>query len=414
MESYGIGQKKKMNHFIKMNIFGYSGVGKSTLINWFENYENENFKIKGQHKDSISDSFELSKAIVEQVKKVVIPINDKRNIYYLIYESNLNRFDSIKLNLDTLLVQTEIILIMWDSSHSTTFDNIPELIKDILTMIELGILRDIDIFLIQNKTDLEFDISQEGETEEEINKKIEGLKMKYKKIYNIKTSLLNKNYMLELLLDLDRNYNPEERDKINAINTVKLPYPIKPEQQIDGKKLVNICLLGESKTGKSSYLNYLLGNNIDKNENFELNFKVEVDGETKFFKFLENPQVPYDKQSHGFLLFFDVTNEKSFESLLPNINKIREYSSGTIFILANKIDESDNRKIKKSVGKRFANDNNCKYYECSCKDGININESFNEIILDSYHKFRILRQDSSPLLKIKNPQNNNVGCCPFG
>ena len=208
MESNEIGKKKLMNHFIKVNIFGYSGVGKSSLISWFKNYENENFKIKDELKNSIDDSIELSKSLVEQIQKAVIPINDERNIYYLLYESNLNRFDSIKFNLDTLLVQTEYILIMWDNSHSTTFDNISELINDIIAMINQGILDNIDIFLIQNKSDLEFDISQEGETEEEINKKIDELKQNYKKLYITKISLLNKDHIISLLYNMDKNYNP--------------------------------------------------------------------------------------------------------------------------------------------------------------------------------------------------------------
>ena len=66
------------------------------------------------------------------------------------------------------------------------------------------------------------------------------------------------------------------------------------------------------------------------------------------------------------------------------------------------------------MGKRLANDNNCKYFECSCENGININEIFNEIILDSYHKFLLVRQDSVPLLKTINRRNEKTGCCHFG
>ena len=412
MESNEIGKKKLMNHFIKVNIFGYSGVGKSSLISWFKNYENENFKIKDELKNSIDDSIELSKSLVEQIQKAVIPINDERNIYYLLYESNLNRIDSIKFNLDTLLVQTEYILIMWDNSHSTTFDNIFELINDIIKMINQGILDNIDIFLIQNKSDLEFDISQEGETEEEINKKIDELKQKYKKLYFTKISLLNKDHIISLLYNMDKNYNPEERDKNNNINSVKVPYPLKAEnEKAANQKYINIGLVGAEKTGKSSFLKYLFGPNNDNND---INFKIEIENEKNFFTFLEHPQIPYYKKIQGFLLFYDVTNEKSFELLKNDINQIRDNSTGCIIILANKIDQSDNRKVKKSVGKRLANDNNCKYFECSCENGININEIFNEIILDSYHKFLLVRQDSVPLMKTINRRNEKTGCCHFG
>ena len=39
------------------------------------------------------------------------------------------------------------------------------------------------------------------------------------------------------------------------------------------------------------------------------------------------------------------------------------------------------------MGKRLANDNNCKYFECSGLEGINVLEIFNEIVYDAYQIF---------------------------
>ena len=100
MDSTQIQENKEMFHFIKMNIFGESRVGKSTLISWLERYNDDNFKIKSEIRDSINSSIEFSQNIVEQVRKVVVPINKERNIYYLIYETKINDFDKIKSNLD--------------------------------------------------------------------------------------------------------------------------------------------------------------------------------------------------------------------------------------------------------------------------------------------------------------------------
>ena len=118
-------KKSDMIHYQKINIFGEEGVGKSSLITMMENYDNDNYVIKNISNRSIQsqDSFTISSSIVEQIKKIKIKINNDRDLYYNIYETNLNRFDSIKMNLDTLLVQTECIIIMFDRNRiSIVFD----------------------------------------------------------------------------------------------------------------------------------------------------------------------------------------------------------------------------------------------------------------------------------------------------
>jgi GTPase SAR1 family protein len=144
MESQELEYDKNLIHFIKMNIFGDSGVGKSTFISFLEDFKNENFEIMNKSNSSFDDSIEISENLVEQIKKIEVPIYDDRNIHFLIYETNLNYFDTIKANLDTLLVQTECIIIMWDSSNSNTFQNIPNFIKSIISMIKENKLGNIN------------------------------------------------------------------------------------------------------------------------------------------------------------------------------------------------------------------------------------------------------------------------------
>ena len=258
MESKELENDKNLFHFIKMNIFGDSGVGKSTFISFLEDFKNENFEIMNKSNSSFDDSIEISENLVEQIKKIEVPIYDDRNIYFLIYETNLNYFDTIKANLDTLLVQTECIIIMWDSSNSNTFQNIPNCIKAIISMITENKLGNINIFLIQNKANLEFDINKEGESEEEILQKIEELKEQYENIFDKKIS--NKDDMISLLNDIDTNYNPENI----KMKLVKIPYPLTIINGNIGNirkelRMINICLIGDSKTGKTTFLKKLLG-----------------------------------------------------------------------------------------------------------------------------------------------------------
>ena len=76
MESLGLEDDKNLFHFIKLNIFGDSGVGKSTFISFLEDFQNENFQIQNDDKNLSNCSIEFSECLVEQVKKVVVPINN--------------------------------------------------------------------------------------------------------------------------------------------------------------------------------------------------------------------------------------------------------------------------------------------------------------------------------------------------
>ena len=86
------------------------------------------------------------------------------------------------MNLDTLLLQTECIIIMWDKSRPETFDNIPNLISTIIEGIKEYKFRDVPIFLIQNKIDLN-DLSNSQIIEFKYNKEsIEKIKNENKNI----------------------------------------------------------------------------------------------------------------------------------------------------------------------------------------------------------------------------------------
>ena len=69
MDPVPIEENKEMFHFIKMNIFGESRVGKSSLISWLEKYNDDTFKIKADIRDSMNSSIEFSQNLVKKVKK---------------------------------------------------------------------------------------------------------------------------------------------------------------------------------------------------------------------------------------------------------------------------------------------------------------------------------------------------------
>ena len=207
-------KKDQLVHFSKINIFGDSRVGKTSLISHMENYTNKNFKIKDDINNSddskSSDSLNLSLGYVEQIKRIVIDFNDDRNLYFNVYETNLNKYDSIKMNLETILFQTECIIILWDNSNPETFDNISNFITTIESGIEENKFRKVPIFVIQNKIDLNMEL--EDYDEEEINDSINKLLEDYPQIIYEKISLLNNDDFVTLLSKIYQKMELLERD----------------------------------------------------------------------------------------------------------------------------------------------------------------------------------------------------------
>ena len=265
MESVPEDNKNDEIHFKKINIFGDSGVGKTSLISCMENFSDDNFAIKEDlKKSSIEDSFKISSSIVEQIKQIIFNINDQRKVYYNIYETSINRYNEIKINLDVLLQQTECIIIMWNNSDTDTFDNIQNLILTIKDLKE-NIFDKTPIFLVQNKIDLELNDSRVSKSEKDIINIINEIKNGHPNIIHKKISLLNQEDYLGLILEIDRKLNNQIEKKNKEIyELVNFKYPFTLYNKRPYRKnQINITLSGDTNTGKTSFLLYLEKKPID-------------------------------------------------------------------------------------------------------------------------------------------------------
>ena len=402
----------EMKHYQKINILGDAGVGKSSLISLIEKYNDDDFQIVNndlsQTQMSIESYNNSSSSLVEQIKRVDIFNIENKNLYLNLYETNLDNYDYIKMNLDTLLLQTECIIIMWDKSRPETFDNIPNLISTIFEGIKEYKFRDVPIFLIQNKIDLN-DLSNSQIIEFKYNKEsIEKIKNENKNIIYKEISLLEKDNFNDLIKDIDKNMNiyKEKKKNLNdVVNMVKFNLKEKnilKDLDDDNNILINIILLGHSSVGKTTLFNYLYGKKIEKfsstigTESFIFNAEINKEkiniqlfdtaGQERYHSLAKN----YIRNADGVLLLYDVTNEESFKSVDQWISYIKEIDDENkieIILIGNKIDEIEKRLISKKKAKDKSNKYNIKYFEICCLNGLNLYEVFNEIIFGGYYKY---------------------------
>ena len=89
----------------------------------------------------------------------------------------------------------------------------------------------------------------------------------------------------------------------------------------------------------------------------------------------------YYKGSHGIILIYDVTSLKTFENVKSWVSQIHEEISDkvVIYLVANKIDMDDLRKVTKEEGKKLAEELDVPFVETSAKTGENIDYIFSDI-----------------------------------
>jgi small GTP-binding protein len=251
--------------------------------------------------------------------------------------------------------------------------------------------------------DLKFDIDEISVTKDKFNESINQLKGNPNITYKEITLKDNKNNFKELIDAIEGRLN-ENSSKIknDDIYEVKYHHPLKNCNNIKGKYL-NCLLLGNQGSGKTSFLKSLVGESITNLlstigldfspficsfKGKEIIFRFhDTAGQERFRSLTKN----YYRNANSFLLFFDVTNEESFNSVQNWIKDIVQ-SNGNInkqyelILVANKIDETEKRIVGKNRGKEAASKYNIKYFEISCLKKINIYELLYEITLMTYKK----------------------------
>ena len=143
------------------------------------------------------------------------------------------------------------------------------------------------------------------------------------------------------------------------------------------------------------------------------NIKLQIwdtAGQDRFRAITKN----YYKGANGIILIYDVTSQKTFDNVKNWVTQIREEASQNVivYLCGNKIDQKEFRVINNEEGIKMAQEFGFPFYETSAKEGININETFEDLVekIDSvYSKLdtKIKKTKKNKLFKGKNKNN----CC---
>ena len=159
--------------------------------------------------------------------------------------------------------------------------------------------------------------------------------------------------------------------------------------------LFKVLLLGDSDVGKSSLIlryteetfNSKLVNSIGVD--FKMK-KKEIDGkvikvqiwDTAGHERFRSITYSYYRGANAIIIVFDLSDQKSFISITEWLKQIEKHAKENVFkfLVGNKMDLVDERKVSFEEAKQYADEHDLPYIETSAKEGININELFDNSI----------------------------------
>ena len=181
--------------------------------------------------------------------------------------------------------------------------------------------------------------------------------------------------------------------------------------------IFKIVLIGDTSVGKTNILSKYLTDEFDAKSKATVgvefgvkNFKIENNivkvqiwdtaGEERY-RSITNA---YYKGAKGSLLVYDITNKKSFENVEKWISDLKANADEDIsmILLGNKTDLEDKRVVSTEEGKNKAEFYNLTFMETSALNGNNIQEAFNELIMDVYKKNHELLENQAKVEIIRD------------
>jgi len=173
---------------------------------------------------------------------------------------------------------------------------------------------------------------------------------------------------------------------------------------VDGRQydyLVKLLLIGDSGVGKSAVLVRFADDTFSTNyiSTIGIDFKIrtlELEGkriklqiwDTAGQERFKTITTAYYRGAMGILLVYDVTDEKTFNSITSWMSAIKQHASDGVnkVLLGNKADSSgpmvEKKVINTARGQALADQHGIKFFETSAKNNINVEEAFSTIARD--------------------------------
>ena len=415
--------------FHKINIFGNTGVGKKTLLKQLNKFNNPNYSEKEFEFNNENDINDSQKIIEQPIQQLIIPLNNEKFLYLNIYITNLDDINFIKDKNKYILYNSEIIVLMIDITNSNSFQTIKQYLEFIIPKndsIEISNfnenIENKQIILLANKMDLDSD-REVGSYE------LNQLNELYSKLKLIEISLKKLDNFEELLNMFHYTF---EQESFKLYNIVKLKEPLYIPKNVNIQNvdsLMTIFLLGSSGVGKTSFIGRFFSNVFNSNTLSTLGLDVEKTimkindkicrlevWDTAGQERLRSIPKKFYIKGDIFILMFDITNKKSFLDLNQwikdicesrNVNNNDISNDTTVYLIGNKIDDIENRKVESEDAEKYAKEKNICYMEVSCKNGINIYDIMVNIILDSSKKMNFIRKS----IFLSKKKNDKKKCC---
>ena len=300
-----------------------------------------------------------------------------------------------KFILEGLFYECHCILFVIDLTSKESFVNL----KKFISFLEKNnfIKNDsnyLTIILVLNKSDLEQEIKiDKGEINEFLQK--------YPLINSIEISSINQKGIPELTQKIYDGFTKNEN----------LSFP-----------LDNLMLIGDSETGKSSFLIRYVRNNfsdiflttigLDKEikiyQHMDKKYRLILWDTAGQERFKSLPK-KYFQNADGILLLYDVSKKDTFEHVKNWIEDIKfnlnEERKTNIYLIGNKLDLE--RNVTREEGLEMARELGIKYFECSNKLNININEIMAHMIMDCSDGIKKEKKEN----KLKNNRKNKKKKC---
>lgn len=194
----------------------------------------------------------------------------------------------------------------------------------------------------------------------------------------------------------------------------------------DAEYIYKVLLLGDSSVGKTCFLKRFVDGTFQEvyMSTIGLDYRLKVmtlpgdtkvklqiwdtAGQDRFRAITKN----YYKGAHGIILIYDITTQRTFENVKNWMSQIKEAASEdvTIFLVGNKVDDAENRKVSEEDGAQTGKDYGLPFYETSAKSNININEVFNALVKEIHTK--ALNNDNKLEEKtLELGKNKKKKCC---